>query len=80
MSNYNAFTIRIDNNDGTFTTVPNQAVQIYDVTNGVALAGTASDAFGVVSGASVAVPAGTLLRFSVTRANGLNGFAEQETV
>jgi hypothetical protein len=79
-STYNAFNIVIDNNDGTVSAVPSQAVQVYDVTNEVALADTASDEFGVVPGASVAVDAGTLLRFSVTRADGLNGCAEQETV
>jgi hypothetical protein len=78
-SNYHLFDIKIDNNDGTLTPVPNQTVQVYDVTNGVALAPTSSDAFGVVPGAAVDVDAGTLLRFSVARADGLNGFDEQET-
>lgn len=80
MSNYNAFNVVIDNNDGTVTPVPNQVVKVYDVTNATPLADTASDAFGVVPGASVAVAIGTKLRFSVTRADGLNGCAEQETI
>lgn len=79
-SQYNAFDIRIDNNDGTVTPVPNQAVQVYDVTHEVALDDTVSDEFGVVAGDTLDVDAGTLIRFSVTRADGLNGHAEQETV
>lgn len=79
-SNYTGFTIRRDNNDGTFPPVPNQTVKVYDVTHEVALADTASDANGNVPGAAVAVDAGTLLRFSVARADGLNGCAEKETV
>jgi len=80
VSNYNAFNVVIDNNDGTVTPVPSQTVKVYNVTASSALADTASDLFGVVPGAAVAVAAGTRLRFSVTRADGLNGFAEQETV
>jgi hypothetical protein len=80
MSSFNAFTLRIDNNDGTFTPVPNQAVQVYDVTNNVALDPLQSNAFGIIAGGALDVDAGTLVRFSVTRADGLNGFAEQETV
>lgn len=79
-SNFNSFNIRIDNNDGTFTDVPEQAVQVYDVTNEEALDDLESDANGIVAGGSLDVDAGTLIRFSVTRADGLNGFAEQETV
>ena len=80
MSNYNAFNVVIDNNDGTVTPVPNQTVKVYNVTNAAALADRVSDAFGVVSGASVAVAVGTRLRFSVTRPDGLNGCAEQVTI
>jgi hypothetical protein len=80
MSAFNSFTIRIDNNDGTLTNVPNQAVQVYDVTNEAALDDLESDEFGIVAGGTLDVDAGTLVRFSVTRADGLNGFAEQETV
>lgn len=79
-SNFNAFNLRIDNNDGTLSDVPNQTVKVYDVTNEVALDDLVSDVFGIVAGGSLDVDAGTLVRFSVTRADGLNGFAEQETV
>jgi hypothetical protein len=79
-SNYAAFELLIDNDDGTFTPVPSAAVKVYDVTNGVALADTASDANGTVPGASVAVAAGTLLRFSFRRADGICGYAENVTV
>lgn len=79
MSNYPAFELLIDNDDGTVTPVPTTTVKVYDVTHGAALADTASDAGGTVPGASVAVAVGTLLRFSVQLANGLAGCAEQVT-
>jgi hypothetical protein len=79
VSDYPAFEIRIDNDDGTLTPVPLQTVKVYDVTHAAALADTASDANGTVPGASVAVAAGTRLRFSVQLANGLAGCAEQVT-
>lgn len=80
MSTFISFDILKDNNDGTVTPVANQTIKVYDVTNGVALDDLTSDAFGVVAGGSLDVDAGTLVRFSVTRADGLNGCAEQETV
>lgn len=79
MSTYPAFEVLIDNDDGTQTPVGLQAVKVYDVTHGAALADTASDANGTVPGAAVAVAAGTRLRFSVQLANGLAGCAEQVT-
>jgi hypothetical protein len=80
MSTYAAFELTIDNDDGTFTPVPGATVMVYDVTHAVTLADTASDADGTVPGATVAVAAGTRLRFSVQLANGLAGCAEQVTV
>lgn len=79
MSEYPTFELVIDNNDGTFTPVPSTAVEVYDVTHDVALADTASDSDGTVPGASVAVDAGTLLRFSFRLANGICGYAENTT-
>lgn len=78
-SNYTAFEVYIDNNDGTPTPVGSQTVKVYDVTHSAALADTASDAQGTVPCATVAVDAGTTLRFSVQRADGLCGYAEQVT-
>lgn len=80
MSDYASFEVVIDNDDGTFTPVASTAVKVYDVTHGAALSDTASDADGTVPSASVAVAAGTVLRFSVRLANGLAGCAEQTTV
>ena len=79
MSNYPAFEVYIDNEDGTVTPVPNEVVHVYDVTHGVALADTASDASGTVPAAAVAVAAGTRLRFSVRREDGLCGYDEKVT-
>jgi hypothetical protein len=80
MSDYPAFELLIDNDDGTFTPVASTAVKVYDVTNSAALADTASDADGTVPGATVAVAAGTTLRFSFRLANGICGYAEDVTV
>ncbi|MCA1615055.1 MAG: hypothetical protein LC795_15665 [Acidobacteria bacterium] len=79
-SDYAAFELLIDNDDGTYTPVPSTTVKVYNVTGSAALADTASDAGGTVPGATVAVAVGTTLRFSVQLANGLAGCAEQITV
>ena len=79
-SNYSAFEVYIDNDDGTVTPVGSQTVKVFNVTGNAALADTASDSNGTVPGATVAVAAGTRLRFSVQRADGLCGFAEVLTV
>lgn len=78
-SAYAARELLIDNDDGTFTPVPSTAVKVYDVTHSAALADTASDSNGTVPGATVAVDAGTLLRFSFRLANGICGYAEDTT-
>lgn len=75
-SDYAAFEVYIDNDDGTVTPVGGQTVKVFNVTGNAALADTASDVNGTVPGATVAVNPGTLLRFSVQRADGLCGFAE----
>jgi hypothetical protein len=75
-SDYAAFDCVIDNDDGTTTPIESETIHVYDVTNDAALSDTASDADGHVAGATVAVAAGTQLRFSFSRANGLCGFAE----
>lgn len=79
-SAYASFMVLVDPDDGTFPPAPSVTVKVYDVTHSAALADTAADADGVVPGATVAVDAGTRLRFSVQRADGLAGCAEQITV
>jgi hypothetical protein len=79
-SNYAAFDVLIDNDDGTTTPVAGETIGVYDVTNDAPLADTASDADGHVPGDTVAVDAGTELRFSFSRANGICGFSEVLTV
>lgn len=80
MSEYRTFELYLDNENGTVSDVANQTVHVYDVTNGVALADTVSDADGTVLGGTLPVDAGTLIRFSVVRADGRNRCAEQETI
>ena len=78
-SNFLTFDILRDNDDGTVTPVGSQTVKVYDVTHSAALADTASDANGIIAGGFLPVDAGTLIRFSVSRADWLNGCAEQVT-
>jgi hypothetical protein len=75
-SQYAAFEVYIDNDDGTVTPVANQAVKVFNVMANAALADVASDPGGTVPGATVNVNPGTRLRFSVQRADGLCGYAE----
>lgn len=75
-SNYTAFEVLIDNDDGTTTPVPSQTIDVYDVTNSTALSDIASDANGHVAGGTVAVAVGTTVRFSAAKANGQCGYSE----
>lgn len=75
-SNYSSFNAKIDNDDGSTTPLASVTVKVYDVTHSTPLADTATDADGNVAGASVAVAAGTELRFSYSRADGICGYAE----
>lgn len=79
MSNYTAFDVLTDNDDGTTTPVASQTIKVYDVTHSTALADTTSDANGHVAGGSLAVAVGTLIRFSFSKTNGICGFSEQTT-
>jgi hypothetical protein len=76
MSTYPSFEVLIDNDDGTTTIVPLQAVAVYDATNSVALAGVSSDASGIVPAGSLTVAVGTLIRFSFSRPDGICGYSE----
>jgi hypothetical protein len=66
-SNYAAFEVKIDNDDGTTTMCPLQTVRVFDVTNQAALANVVSDASGIVAAGTVTPGPGTLLRFSFIR-------------
>jgi hypothetical protein len=73
MSNYASFQAYYrDMTTGAITPVVSATVEVRDVTDDpacVRLADTASDADGVVPGASVAVAVGRLLRFTFKNAN-----------
>lgn len=75
-SDYSGFEVKIDNDDGTMTMLPLQTIQVYDVTNEESLDDIASDADGLVEAGSLDVDAGTLIRFSFTRGDGICGYAE----
>jgi hypothetical protein len=76
ISYYAAFEVKIDNDDGTTTMLPAQVVQVYDATNAAAHGTVTSDGTGVVAAGSLPVDAGTLIRFSFTRADGICGYSE----
>jgi hypothetical protein len=76
MSAYAAFDVTIDNNDGTTTTVPLETISVYDITNDEALADLETDANGHIDTGTLAVAAGTEIRFSYRQANGICGYAE----
>jgi hypothetical protein len=75
-SNYAAFEVLIDNDDGTYTPCPLQVLKVYDATNSAALADVQSDASGIVPAGSLAVNVGTMIRFSFLRADGICGYSE----
>jgi hypothetical protein len=79
MSNYPGFEVKIDNDDGTTTLLPLQTIKVYDVTNSAALSDIASDANGLVAPGSLTVDAGTRIRFSFSRTDGICGFSEVVT-
>jgi hypothetical protein len=62
-SNYAAFEVKIDNDDGSSTMLPLQVVHVFDVTNTTILADLTSDSFGIVAAGSLSVAVGTLIRF-----------------
>jgi hypothetical protein len=79
-SNYSAFDVGLRSNAGSFTPVAAvMTVKVYDVTHAAALPDLATDAAGHVPAGTLAVDPGTTVRFTVTRANGEAGYAEQVT-
>ena len=78
-SNYLGFDVLIDNDDGTTTPLPSQAVHVYDVTNEAALSDISSDALGHVDAGSLNVAVGTAVRFHVTLPDGQCGYKDEVT-
>jgi hypothetical protein len=76
MSNYPGFEVKIDNDDGSTTLLPLQTVKVYDVTHDTALSDIATDANGLVAPGTLSVDAGTKIRFSFSRADGICGYSE----
>ena len=80
MSNYSGFDVIFDPNNGSAPTLlGSQTVHVYDITHSTALADITSPADGHVPGGTLAVAAGTLIRFYVTLADGRCGFVEKVT-
>lgn len=79
MSDYPAFDVLLDNDDGTLAPVPGATVHVYDVTNGAPLDDITADPSGHVPAGSLDVDAGTIIRFTVALATGEAGFSEVVT-
>jgi hypothetical protein len=79
MTDYTGFEVKIDNDDGTTTMLPLQTVSVYDVTNDEALDDLTTNADGFIEAGTLDVDAGTLIRFSFNRADGICGYSEQTT-
>jgi len=76
MSNYAAFDVLFENDDGTTAPAPSETVHVYDATNLVALADLTADANGHIPAGTVTAAAGTVLRFWVNHGDGRVGYAE----
>jgi len=79
MSAYAAFDVLIDNNDGTSSVVPLTTINVYNVTGAAALADLTSDVDGHVPAGTLAIAAGSVVRFSFKLTDGRCGYAEVVT-
>jgi len=78
-SNYTAFDVLVDNDDGTTTPLPSQTVHVYDVTNDEALDDLTTDGDGHIDAGTLDVDPATVVRFHITLANGQCGYKEDVT-
>jgi hypothetical protein len=76
MSDYAAFDVKTQDVDGTTAPVPLETIKVYDVTNDVALDDLETDANGHIDAGTLAVDAGTEIRFSFLMANGRCGYSQ----
>jgi len=79
MSAYAAFDVVIDNNDGTSSPVPLTTINVYNVTGGAALADLTTDAAGHIPAGTLAIAAGSIVRFSFKLTDGRCGYCETVT-
>lgn len=67
MSSYTGFEAKQrDPVTGAITMLVSTTIHVHDVTHNVALPDVASDAYGIVAGGTVAVAAGTTIRFYIS--------------
>jgi hypothetical protein len=76
VSSYAAFDVLFENEDGLTLPAALAPVHVYDVTGAVALADLTADANGHIPAGSLAVAAGSPIRFWVELDGGLVGYAE----
>jgi len=75
-SNYAAFDVMFENDDGTTTPAPVETVHVYDATALAALSDLVTDSNGHIPAGTVSGAAGTVLRFWVDHGDGRVGYAE----
>ena len=78
-SDYTAFDVLTQDGAGVRTPVPNQTVKVRNVTGSADLSDLTTNADGHIPAGTLAVAAGTLIRFSADLGDGRKGYAEQET-
>jgi len=78
-SNYAAFDVMFENDDGTTTPAALETVHVYDATALAALADLTADVNGHIPAGTVTGAAGTVLRFWVNHGDGRVGYAETIT-
>lgn len=76
MSPYAGFDVKLQELDGTQTPVPLQTIKVYNVTGSAALSDLTTDANGHIPAGTLAVAAGTVIRFSFLMTNGRCGYSE----
>lgn len=78
-SSYEGFDVYVENADGSRTPLASQTVKVYDVTNNANLSNLTTDGVGHITGGTLSVDAGTVVRFRVENYLGLSGAIEQTT-
>jgi len=78
-SNYAAFDVLFENEDGTRTPAASETVHVYNVTAATALADLTADANGHIPAGTISGAAGSVLRFWSNHGDGRVGYAETIT-
>jgi hypothetical protein len=78
-SNYEAFDVKIFNDEGTETLLAGVTLKVYDATNLADLPDVTADGSGQVAAGTLNVAAGTVVRFRLENSMGRAGYWEHVT-